>query len=179
MTGPHPTRRQVLAGTAATSVASLTGCTTLRGEGSTDEPSYERLPQTAVYVDDGVDLTLPDEVETVRGEENADLLLLPDDTGVSADTAVDWLVDERAVALLGDDAQDTWLDWTESEAYRNAFESRGRGEASPAPQLLVGAYGDGHVTTYRKTWANGPDDRDVLAELDEILVEIAATPTPD
>lgn len=178
MTGPHPTRRRVLAGAAATSIAALAGCTNLPGE-ATDEPSYERLPTTPVYLADGVDLTLPDEVETVDGPANADLLVLPDDTDVSADRAVEWLADERAVALLGDGAQDTWLDWTEDDAYISAFGDQGRAEANPAPQLLVGAYDDGLVTTYRKTWGNGPDDQDVLAELDEVLVDLAATPTPD
>lgn len=170
---PRATRRRLLAGAGAGLVGGLAGCVGLTDDGSPDDLRFQRLQTTAVYVDDGVALSMPDEIETVRATNNADLLVLPGDAGVEAEQAVDWLADDRVLALLGDDAEATWLAWARSDAFRDAFENEGLADGDPDPQLLVAATVDLHVPTYRRTWADGPRDRDVLRALDETLVDLA------
>lgn len=159
-------------------VGTVSGCSTVPGPESNDEPaddgSYERLERTAVYVDDGVDLSIPEGVQTVSATNNADLIVVPGDTAVDAEQAVDWLADERVLALLGDDAEKTWLRWARSDVYADAFRGAGVADGEPDPDLLIGAANDVTVTTHRYTWAEGPDDRDVLQGLDEALAEIEA-----
>ncbi len=170
--GPRPTRRGVLAGAGAALGSAMAGCAALPGGGSTDDRAYERLHLTAVYVDDGVDLSVPDELQTVRATTNADLLVLPADTGTDAGQAVEWLADDRVVALLGDGAEATWLDWARSDAYGDAFGEGGTADAEPDPYLLVAGAVGLDVSTYRHSWSDGPRDRDVLRALDEVLVDL-------
>lgn len=174
----HLTRRQALAGTGATLVGTIAGCASLPDEESEDGPAgesaYERLQRTAVYVDSDVDLSIPDDVPTVSAPNNADLIVLPGDTEVGAERAVDWLADERVLALLGDESEPTWLAWVRSDVYTDTFRGEGAGDAEPDPNLLVAAAIDVTVTTYRFTWGEGPRDRDVLQRLDETLDDIQA-----
>lgn len=109
---------------------------------------------------------------------NADLLLLPGDTDVDAQQAADWLAADRRLALVGDDAEPTWLDWEASEAFQETFDNEGVAESDPDPDLLVGVTFDNRTSTYGRTWADGPRERDLLRALDEIVADIDAhTPT--
>jgi len=154
----------------------VAGCGALLGDLAGDDPpddqAYERLQVVAVHADEGVDLAVPAEVSTVRGTNNADLLVLPGDTDTGTEQAVEWLADGRILALLGDSAEETWLRWVRSDAYEETFEQEGYGDAEPDPDLLVAAAVDLEITTYRHTWGSGPRDRDVLRALDEALVDI-------
>ena len=85
---------------------------------------------------------------------------------------------DRAIALLGKDAEPTWLDWEASDAFHEAFENRGAADSSPDPDLLVGVTFENRTSTYGRTWADGPRERDLVRALDEIVVDIEArTPT--
>ncbi|GAB7012204.1 hypothetical protein [Halolamina salina] len=168
-------RRRALAAISATVTAAVAGCSNLPGtDDTTEELTFDELHQTPTYVADGVDLTLHEEVPTVSATNNADLLLLPGDTDVAAEQAADWLAADRAIALLGDDAEPTWLDWEASDAFDDTFENRGAADSDPDPDLLVGVTFENRTATYNRTWADGPRDRDLIRALDEILVEIAA-----
>lgn len=166
-------RRRVLAATGAALSGAVAGCNALDGLAGDDAPeSYERLQLTAVHVADEVDVSVPGEVSTVDARNNADLLVIPGDTDTGAEQAVEWLADGRVLALLGDSAEGTWLEWTQSDAYGDTFDNQGYSDSEPDPDLLVAAAVDLRVTTYRHTWGNGPRDRDVLRALDEALVDI-------
>lgn len=165
------TRRRALASVGVALLGAVAGCSDFT-EPSTEEQSYPTLRQTPVYVADGVELSIPENVPTVSATTNADLLLLPGDTDVAAEQAVDWLAADRTIALLGNAAERTWIDWAGSDAYADAFEDRGLADGDPDPQLLVGAAVGLHVPTYRHTWGNEPDDRDILEALDEDLADI-------
>ena len=171
-----PTRRDVLRASGVVAVGALAGCSAL-GDDTPEEPSYRQLPTTAVYVADGVDLSVPPEIETVSDPVNADLVVVPADTSVTAEQAVQWLADGRAVALLGDAAEETWHAWTGSADYRDTFDTEGYADSDPDPELLVAGAIGLDVTTYRYSWGEGPSDEDVLGALDESLVDIE-TRTP-
>jgi hypothetical protein len=167
-------RRRALAAISATVTAAVAGCSSLPTPGNTSEELvFDELHQTLTYVADGVDLTLHEEVPTVSTTDNADLLLLSGDTDVAAEQAADWLAANRAIALLGDDAEPTWLDWEASEAFDDAFENQGAADSDPDPDLLVGVTFENRTVTYRRTWTDGPRDRDLVGALDEVLVDIA------
>lgn len=174
----HCTRRRVLRAGGATFLASLAGCVALPTDASdAEEPSYENLDATAVYVADEVELSMPAAIETVDATHNADLLVLPGETTADADQAVEWLAAGRVLALLGDGAETTWLSWAQSDVFRDSFENRGYGDAEPDPSLVIGAKIGLYVETYRHSWVDEPRDRDVLETLDESLVAIeTATP---
>jgi len=167
-------RRRLLAAAGATLTAGVAGCSNLptMGDSTPEELQFEKLHQTPTYIADGVDLSMPDEVPTVSGRNNADLLLLPGDTDVDAEQAADWLAADRAIALLGESAEPTWIDWEESNAFQDTFENEGIGDGEPDPQLLVGVAFENRTSTYNRTWSDGPRDRDVLQALDETLVSI-------
>lgn len=171
------TRRGVLQAGGVVALGAVAGCSALLGTDPPEDQTYEQLHRTALYVDDGVDLSVPDDVPTVRATTNADLVVLPAETDVEPEQAVDWLADERAVAVLGDGAEGTWLEWARSDAYGDAFGRDGRSDAEPDPTLVVAVAVDTDVTTYRHSWADGPRDRDILRELDETMAD-AATLTP-
>lgn len=170
----NATRRRLLQTVAALSTVSLAGCGAQFGDAqtATATPGYEQLTQTAVYTSEDVGIRLPEDVEQVATATNADLVVVHGNPDVDAEQAVAWLTDERVVALVGDRAQATWLDWAESEDYRNAFESQGRAAADPAPYLLVAAASGTDVSTHRFSWGTEPSNEDVVRALDEALVEI-------
>lgn len=172
-------RRRFLAATAAAVTTAVAGCSALPGTGdTTEELTFDELHQTPTYVADGVDLTLHEEIPTVSATNNADLLLLPGDTDVDAQQAADWLAADRRLALVGDDAEPTWLDWEASEAFQETFDNEGVADGEPDPDLLVGVTFDNRTSTYGRTWADGPRERDLLRALDEIVADIDAhTPT--
>lgn len=172
------TRRRMLAAGAAALLGVTAGCADLRhrlaGDGDpADAQSYDRLPDMAVYVADGVDLSVPPAVGTVDGTSDADLLLLADDTDVGAARAADWLVDDRDVALYGDAAEATWLEWAGSDAYDDAFANGGVADGDPDPQLIVGTAAGDRVTTDRTTWGNPPDDEAVFLAIDEAVADLS------
>ncbi|QKY20125.1 hypothetical protein B4589_006930 [Halolamina sp. CBA1230] len=163
-------RRRLLAATLTTAVA---GCSTLPVTGSTAEQLvFDELHRTPTYVADAVDLTLHEEIPTVRKPDLAELVLLPGDTEVGPEQAANWLTDDRSIALLGGAAEPTWIDWEESDAFAETFENEGIGDSEPDPQLLVGVTFENRTSTYGRTWADDPGERDLIQALDEILVSI-------
>lgn len=170
----NATRRRLLACLSAGTVSGLAGCAALGGDDTPRDLQFERLQTTAVYVDEDADLSMPEEVETVGAPTNADLLVLPGDTDVGAERAVDWLAADRVLALLGEAAEPTWLSWARSDVYRDAFEGEGVADGDPDPQLLVAGTVGLHVPTYRRTWSDGPRERDVIRALDETLADLAS-----
>lgn len=171
----HPTRRRLLQAAGALPAVTLAGCSAAfdSSEAATATPDYEQLPQTAVYTADDVGIRLPETVERVTAPANADLVVVHGNPSVDAEQAVTWLADERAVALLGDRAQETWLDWAETEPYRDAFGSEGRAAGDPAPHLLVAAASGTDVTTYRYSWGDQPSNADLVRALDDAMADIA------
>lgn len=175
MTGPCPSRRSYLAGFCTASATALAGCTSLTGvfdEDSPEPPSYDFLRQTPTHVDDAVDLTLPTVVPSVDRPADAALVVLPDDTDVSADMAVDRWLDGAGIALVGQESEPTFHAWQDSDPYEEAFEQRGRGDSEPDPELLVSfAVRNERVTTYRFTWGHtdDPSDRELLSALEDAL----------
>lgn len=91
---------------------------------------------------------------------------------VDAEQAVEWLADESALTLLGDEAESTWLAWVQSDACADTFDAQGFGDAEPDPDLLVAAAIGLDTPRYSRTWSDGPRDRDVLRALDETRVDI-------
>ena len=184
MSGPRRTRRACLVGLSLPVASALTGCSTLlpaRSESTPTPPSYEHLRRTAVHVDPGVSLDLPDGVQVVESPANADLVVLPAATDVTAATAVDWLAQETVVALLGADAEETWFRWQRSDEYRDTFDRGGSADASPDPELLVAfAVGVEYVSTHRSTWGHtdDPSDAEVLSALEEALADEANRTPP-
>lgn len=173
-------RRRLLAATGSALTAAIAGCSNLpsSGDSTPEDLQFEALHQTPTYVADDVDVSLPDEIPTVSATTNADLLLLTDDPDADVEQAVDWLADERVLALVGDDAERTWIEWARSDAYTDTFENEGYGDSEPDPDLLVAAAIDLQVTRYNRTWSDGPREQDVLRALDETLVDIEQQ-TPD
>jgi hypothetical protein len=173
---PPTTRRGLLAGAGALTAA-LAGCSTLRDDGPTPTPEpLDDLRAATVYVADGVVLSFPTFVERTDDPAAADLLVLSEDTDVSAEQVVAWLQDDRAVALVGDDPQATFLEWTDSEAFGEAF--RGFSESDPPPDVVVVGADGRALETYRATWGDGPTDEKVVRALEDGLESLAETPTP-
>ncbi|WP_042664573.1 hypothetical protein [Haloferax sp. ATB1] len=173
------TRRNALRACGIAALSSFAGCSALPPDDSdTEKPTYERLDVTPVYVAEEVDLAMPATIETVNAPHNADLLVLPADTTTDAEQAVEWLTDDRVLALLGETAETTWLSWVRSDAFRDAFDTQGYSESEPSPTLVVGAKVGLNTTTSRYSWGDEPSHRDVLQALDESLVAIEKrTPT--
>lgn len=171
MTYPS-TRRDVLAGAGFAVTAGLAGCQRwLGGEASPTQapPSYDHLAERSVYVADDLELSVPSPISPVASRDDADLLVLPPDTSVSAEQAVEWLANERVVALVGPEAESTWLRWASSDAYADAFGSGGLSETEPKPDLLVAFPERGLIVTDRTTWGNDYDARDVFEAIEEAL----------
>lgn len=171
----NPTRRRLLQTACTLPAVSLAGCAAMfeGPQTATSTPEYEQLPRTAVYTADDVGVRLPESVPRVDAATNADLIVVHGNPDVEAEQAVTWLSDERAVALLGDRAQETWLDWARSDAFGDTFESGGLAEADPAPHLMVAAALGTNVSTYRYSWGNQPSNGDIVRALDDAMVEIA------
>jgi hypothetical protein len=176
-TRSHSSRRRMLATAAAGVLASVAGCSLPGDAESTAAPSRETLEDAKLYVDEAVDLALVSTVTTVASPADADLVVLPDDTDVEAATVVEWLQADRAVALLGRDAEPTWIKWRQSDAFADAYGRQAVGDAEPDPDLVVGAERGDIVASYSHTWSDDYDDRDVLDALDEILASIQSTTT--
>lgn len=171
-------RRALHAGSVAL-FGSLAGCSsTPTDESEPQDLTFDRLDVTAVYVADEVDLSMPEGVETVAATDDADLLVLADETDVDAEQAVEWLTADRVLSLVGDSSEATWLSWARSDAFEDAFENRGYSDSEPDPSLLTGAKIGNYVKTYRRSWSSGPRDRDVLRALDESLVAIEQETPP-
>ena len=174
------TRRRALRTGGIALFSSLAGCSALTtDDAGPDDWTFEQLDATAVYVADGADVSVPSEVSTVDNANNADLLLLPDETTADADQVVEWLAADRVLAILGDGSEATWLSWARSDAFRDTFENEGFGDSEPDPSLVVGATIGLYVKTYRRSWSDGPRNRDVLRALDETLVAIENETPPE
>lgn len=166
-------RRRLLQSASMVSFLGLSGCTSLSNSDSTSySPEYDQLRNTAIYVADDVGLRLPENATRVDAPENAELLILHGNLAVTAQQVVTWLKEGRIIALLGDRAEDSWFDVTQSEPYRETFDSEGFGDAEPDPQLLIAAAIENRTTTYRKTWGDQPDNNELLAALDETMTDI-------
>jgi hypothetical protein len=174
------TRRRLLQSAGTLSVAGLAGCSGLwnRSPSTTATPEYDHLRRTATYLSDDVGLRLPDDVPRVESPANADLLVVHGKPAVDAEQAVAWLADGRVVALLGDSAQQTWVEWTGSDEYRDAFGGQGRSESDPSPHLLVAAAKETAVMTSRFSWGDLPSNGELLRSLEEALGDVT-TWTPD
>lgn len=168
----RPSRRQILQANAAVSLGAIAGYSALRSAESTAGQNFTRLQRTALYFGDDVGLTIPDEIQTIRATNNADLIILTDTTDVSAEQVVEWLAAERTLALLGGSIERIWLVWARSDPSDDTYVGDATSDSEPDPYLLVGTAGGPNVTTYRRSWGDSPRDRDILRALDEVLVEI-------
>jgi hypothetical protein len=139
---------------------------------TSSSPEYDQLQNTPVYVADDVGLRLPENATRVDAPEHAELLILHGNLAVTAQQVVMWLTEGRIIALLGDRAEDSWVEVEQSESYREAFDSEGSGDAEPNPHLLIAVAMENHTTTYRKTWGDHPDNDDLLTALDETMADI-------
>lgn len=168
------TRRHFFQVTSTLPAVALAGCSTLsdRTPTPTQTPSYNHLRTTPIYRGDDIGLQIPDRLPTVEAPTNADLIIIHGNPAVDGEQAVKWLADDRAVALLGDSAQSTWTEWTQSDAYRDAFQSKGRGEADPEPHLIVAAATGTTTTTSRYSWDGLPSNAQLLNTLDEAVADI-------
>lgn len=170
----HTSRRALVRSIAALPVVAVAGCAEQSDDSpTTSTPDYDHLRRTPTYVSDDVGLRLPEEVPRVDAASNADLVVVHGNPEVDAEQAVEWLADERVIALLGDRAQQTWLAWAQSEEYRTAFGEQARSEAEPAPHLLVAAARETEVTTSRFSWGDLPSNSELVRSLEEALGDIA------
>ncbi|MFB6361233.1 MAG: hypothetical protein ABEH59_07905 [Halobacteriales archaeon] len=125
-----------------------------------------------------MDLSIPAEVPTVSEPYNADLVILPDDPVYGPDRVVEWLADDRIIALIGPNSEDTWAAWLQSDAFSDPFDIGGYSDGDPDPYLLVCVAIDLNLHTYRHSWSDTPSDEELLRALDEDLVAIEnRTPT--
>jgi hypothetical protein len=74
--------------------------------------------------------------------------------------------DETSYDPEGDSSEPTWLSWTRSDAFRDAFPNREYGDGEPDPSLVATEKIGQLVSTYRYTWGDGPSDSNVLGALD-------------
>ena len=168
-------RRKVIYAAGSGLVGAFAGCSSLQTDSessNTEEQTFKRLDRTAVYVADGIEFTIPPEVETVSRPQDAELLVLPADTNADTRQAVEWLTDDRTLALWGDNAEATWLTWMKSREFANAFENEGYVDSEGDPQLVVGGAVGQWVVPYRYQWGSEPSDRDVFRTLDGSLVDL-------
>lgn len=165
------TRRRILATSGVAIGGALAGCMDLRGSENTPD-EYETLQQRPIYVAAGVDLSVPDQVQIVDAPGDADLIVMPDTPDVEAARIVTWLEQTRAIALLGEESQSTWLSWVQSDAYVEAFDPEGIAEGDPEPDLLIAWDAGSEVSTAHYHWWTGPTDNDVLHALNETLEDI-------
>lgn len=173
-------RRSLLSSLAAGSLAATAGCGALDSPGG-DDPSgttsrpYDRLRTRSVYLSSDVSLGLPSGTTRVDAPDDADLLILPGTTDVGPETAIDWLAAGAGVALAGTGAQPTLVEWLESDAHAETFESDGIGVGSPPPDFLV-AFGIDRqfVSTHNFTWneTSDPADERYLGALETALEEV-------
>ena len=171
-------RRSLLASLGATGLAAVAGCGALGGDDTPDEQSsmeYDDLAARNLYLASGVSVSLPADVTEVAAPDEADLVVLQDTTDVGADTGIEWLASGTGVAFVGSEGQSALLDWMESDAYDEAFESRGVGEGSPPPDFML-AFGIDrqYISTYSYTWNDdaGTTDERILDGIEESLHDL-------
>lgn len=172
---PSSTRRRILSSSGLAIVGAVAGCTDLLGD-ETDSDEYEHLQQRPVYIETSIDLAIPDTVQLVDTPADADLIVIPDRPDIEASQAVEWVEQKRAIALLGREAQSTWLSWVDSDVYVEAFDPQGFAEGDPDPELLIAWDTGTVVTTQHYSWGSGPSDSDVLSALNETLGDIDPRP---
>lgn len=171
-------RWSLLAALTAGGLATIAGCSALDSDDDSVENSpkeYDHLGTQRVYVVADLSLNLPSDVQGVDSAENATLLIFPGTTDVGPDTGIDWLASGRGVALVGSEVQATLVEWLESDAYAEQFESNGIGVGSPPPDFLV-AFGIDrrYVSKYSNTWNNTSvlDDNQNFTALEESLEDV-------
>lgn len=167
-------RRRFLQTVSASSIVALAGCASLWNSDPSggQPPEHDNLTTTSVHVADDVDLQLPADATQEDDPGDAELVILPGEPSAPSQDVVTWLTEDRVVALVGEGAQQSWLDVAQSDAYGEAYDQEGYAVGEPAPYVLVGvAIGD-RTTTYRKSWGDQPGDDDILAALDETLADI-------
>lgn len=169
------TRRRLLRAAPVVPFTTLAGCSAFPAGASspTPTPDFEGLGSISIYTSDDVGLRVPDRIATVDAPSEADLIVLHGNPAVDVEQAVTWLANGRAVALLGDRAQSTWIEWTASAPYREAFGAGGRSEAEPAPHLIVSAAVDSSISTHRYSWPELPRNGEILEALDDAMHDIA------
>lgn len=182
MTDTQFTRRRYIAGLVASLSAATAGCGSTLGLADpgtpSPTPSYRHLERISIYVAHDVSLSLPDRVLTASEPGNAGVVVLHGSTDVEAGTALDWLASGAGVALFGEDAEATLIEWLQSDAFEAAFDSSAYADATPDPDFLVAfAVGREFVHTDRFSWgdADAPTEAQVLVAIEEALRE---RPTP-
>lgn len=154
-------------------LSSLAGCPdSFSGSSTSEEQTFDRLDTTSIYIADSVELSLPQVIQTTPEPSNADLLILPAETAVDAQQAVEWLLDDRIIAILGYDSQPKWLSWVRSNAFNDAFENRGYSKSEPTPYLVTGARIGAYYKPYKSSFGGDSNDRTVLRAMDNHLVDI-------
>lgn len=164
-------RRRTLLATGSVLTAALAGCGGLGGSDTPDQP-FATLDRRRVYVDDGVDLSVPESVSTGSEPADAGVVVIPGDTERSPILTAEWIADGSSVALLGDGCGSTWNSWVMTSAYATNFDVMGAEWGNPGADLVVGAAIGLNLVTYGRTWEDTPSDRDVLRALEEIAADI-------
>lgn len=168
-------RRSLLASLAAGGFAAVAGCTSLASDDDPVEETpndYDLLATQRVYVAPDVSLTLPGDVPQVDDPGDANVVVLPGTTGVGSETGIDWLASGTGVAFVGSEGQATLVEWMESDAYDETFDSNAVAVGSPPPDFLV-AFGieRQYVSKHGFTWndTSDPADDRYLAALEEAI----------
>jgi hypothetical protein len=165
-------RRALLASAVSTVGTTIAGCSALGGSNTPEEP-FGTLDREAVFVDDAVDLSVPESVSTADDPAAAGLVVFPGDTDRSPTLSAEWLAAGSSVALLGDGCSETWNSWVTTGAFATNFDVMGAEWGQPGADLVVGAAVGLNLVTYGRTWEEPPSDREVLHELDGIAADVA------
>lgn len=172
------TRRQWLGGGAVVATMTFAGCGDAffggnGGSSTRTPPSYEHLERTRVYVASDVSLRLPTGVSRVDAPATADLVVLPGSTDVTATKSRDWLVAGKGVALVGTDAQSTFIHWHRSEVYENTF-GGAYAKGDPPPEMIVAFAQDRKfVRKHGVSWGHdgSPTNAELLRGLENVLAD--------
>lgn len=168
------TRRRFFQISCSVSILGLAGCPSLTNSNPPPNQSreYDQLENTKIYVADDVGLRLPEGATRVDEPENARLIVLHGNLAETPEQVTTWLTEDCIIALLGDQAQESWLDVVQSEPYHEAFDSEGHSVGEPAPHLLIAVAIEDRTTTYRKSWGDQPANDELLAAFDETMADI-------
>ena len=79
----YVTRRGILVTSGTAVTGTLAGCSALSGEDETPE-EYEHLQQRPVYVDEDIELSIPETVQIVDTPGDADLIVIQDTPDIEA-----------------------------------------------------------------------------------------------
>ncbi len=171
-------RRSLLGALAAGSLTTVAGCSAFASDDGPEDKTpkeYDFLATQQVYVAPAVSLTVPSAVPRVEAPKDATLLILPDTTDVAPETGINWLASDNGVAFVGAEGQATLVEWVESDAYAEAFDSNGFGVGSPPPDFLV-AFGVDrqYISKHSFTWndTSDPDDERYLTALEDALEDV-------